>query len=97
MFMQLPSPWGSTPSHMGSPFLASRWSLCSKAGPSQVSSLQSIHAAVFSSHFTFGQDTILNKKTEKQMGCGFQTSRLQHHDRNQESTQLRLQERILHF
>ena len=52
--------------------------------------LQSIHAAVFSSHFTFGQGTILNKKTEKQMGCGFQTSRLQHHDRNQESTQWRL-------
>ena len=51
----------------------------------------------FPSHFTFGQDTILNKKTGKQMGCGFQTSRLQHHDRNQESTQLRLQDRILHF
>lgn len=90
MFMQLPIPWGSPPSHLGSPFLASRWSLCSRAGPSQASALQSIHAAVFSSHFTFGQGTILNKKTEKQMGCGFQTSCLQHHDRNQESTQWRL-------
>lgn len=35
-----------------------------------------IHAAVFSSRFMFGQGIILNKKIEKQMGCGFQTSRL---------------------
>lgn len=45
---------------------------------------------LLSSHFMFGQGIVLNKKTEKQMGCGFQTSHLQHHDRNQESTHLTL-------
>lgn len=89
--------WGNAPSHLGSPFLASTWSLCSSAGPSQVSGLQSAQAAVFSSHFMFGQGIVLNKKPEKQMGCGFQTSHLQHHDRNQESTHLMLWDLILHF
>ena len=97
VFVQLPRPRGNAPSHLGSRFLASRWGLCSRAGPSQVSGLQNTQAAVFSSHFMFGQGIVLNKKTEKQMGCGFQTLHLQHHDRNQESIHLMLRDLILHF